>query len=178
MTCLQVIRGTSSHTFTCIASGFTFLKHIPCFVSDTIITVNLCTALTSFFVSYQTAIAEVSECFDGFFVDDAAGFDGVVMEFEGWVGLLLLDTVQRAGFFRAAGQRQSLADIRASIPAEFSRFAAEAMDLLINFGESPSSTIALDFVLSPIPCQSLEEYSSHSLENATRSLALSFIPAI
>jgi hypothetical protein len=56
------------------------------------------------------------------------------MEFEIWVGLLLLNAIQRAGFFRRAGVRHSLADIRASCVADFSRFVPEAVDFLLNAG--------------------------------------------
>ena len=56
------------------------------------------------------------------------------MEFEEWVCLLLLDALQRAGFFTAAGQQHSLADMRAAIGVDYSRFIAEAVDILVSAG--------------------------------------------
>lgn len=64
-----------------------------------------------------------------------AGFDAAIMEFEEWVGLLLLEALQQSGFFRAAGQRHRLANMRAAIRPDFSRFIAEAVDLLLNAGK-------------------------------------------
>ena len=66
------------------------------------------------------------------------GFDATILEFEEWVGLLLLDALQRAGFFRAAGQHHRLADVRAAVRPEFSRFIAEAVHLLVDAGECPN----------------------------------------
>ena len=64
-----------------------------------------------------------------------AGFDAAIMEFEEWVGRLLLEALQRSGFFRAAGQHAHLADMRAAVRPDFSRFIAEAVDLLLNAGK-------------------------------------------
>ena len=63
-----------------------------------------------------------------------AGFDGAVMAFEEWVCLLLLDALQRAGFFRAARQLHALADMRAAVSEDYSRFIAEAVDILVCAG--------------------------------------------
>ena len=70
----------------------------------------------------------------GWYTDAFAGFDGAVMEFEEWVCLLLLDALQRAGFFVAAGQAHSLADMRAAVSADYSRFIAEAVNILVSAG--------------------------------------------
>ncbi len=67
------------------------------------------------------------------------GFDATILEFEEWVGLLLLDALQRAGFFRAADQSHRLADMRAAVRPDFSRFITEAVHLLVDAGECPSS---------------------------------------
>ncbi len=66
---------------------------------------------------------------------NCAGFDATIVEFEEWVGLLLLEALQRAGLFRAAGQRHTAADMRAAVRPDFSRFIVEAVDLLRNAGK-------------------------------------------
>jgi hypothetical protein len=58
------------------------------------------------------------------------------MEFEGWVCLLLLRGLQRAGFFAAAGQAHSLEQLRAAVSADYSRFMAEACSILVSAGSA------------------------------------------
>lgn len=69
--------------------------------------------------------------------------DGVLEEgvrrFEGWCRLLLLDAVQRAGYFRAGGQRAATADIvrlnrRAAGAAGHARMVEAALDILLAAG--------------------------------------------
>lgn len=57
-------------------------------------------------------------------------------QFEEWCRLLLLDALQCAGFFRAAGQRAAAADIvrlnrRAAGAAGHARMVAAALDILL-----------------------------------------------
>lgn len=56
------------------------------------------------------------------------------MEFESWVVLLLLDGLQRAGFFAAAGQAHSLEQLRATVSTDYARFMAEAVNILVDAG--------------------------------------------
>lgn len=69
-----------------------------------------------------------------------AGFDATILEFEGWVGLLLLEATQRSGFFRAAGQRHGLPALFAAVRPDFHRFIAEAVDLLVSAGKCTVSS--------------------------------------
>ncbi len=51
-------------------------------------------------------------------------------EFEDWTELLLLDALQRSGFFTADSKALSLAELQSRVPAGYKRFMAEATDLL------------------------------------------------
>jgi len=64
----------------------------------------------------------------------AAGFDAAVADFERWVCLLLLDGLQRAGFFRAPGDSHTLEGIRGGVAADYARFVAEALAILQKHG--------------------------------------------
>ena len=57
-----------------------------------------------------------------------------MMEFEGWVVLLLLDGLQRAGFFAAAGRAHSLEQLRGATAEGHVRFMAEAVNILVDAG--------------------------------------------
>ena len=68
--------------------------------------------------------------------DTDEALEGAVRRFEGWCRLLLLDAVQRAGFFRATGQRAATADIvrlnkRAAGAAGHARMVEAALDILL-----------------------------------------------
>ena len=58
------------------------------------------------------------------------GFAAVVEEFESWTLLLLLDALQRSGFFTADSKPISLAELQSRVPTSYMRFMAEATDLL------------------------------------------------
>ena len=63
-------------------------------------------------------------------------FEEGVRQFEEWCRLLLLDAMQRAGLFRAAGQRTAAADIvrlnrRAAGAAGHARMVDAALDILL-----------------------------------------------
>lgn len=65
-----------------------------------------------------------------------AGFVETVREFEDWTELLLLDALQRSGFFLAGSQAITLAELQARVPAGYKRFIAEATDLLKASGDT------------------------------------------
>lgn len=68
----------------------------------------------------------------------AAGFDAAVADFERWICFLLLDGLQRAGFFRAPGDSHTLEGIKGSVAADYARFVAEALAILQKQGaQSP-----------------------------------------
>ena len=64
-----------------------------------------------------------------------AGFVETVREFEDWTELLLLDALQRSGFFLADSPAITLAVLQARVPAGYKRFIAEATDLLKASGD-------------------------------------------
>ena len=66
-------------------------------------------------------------------------FIAVVREFEDWTELLLLDALQRSGFFTAGRTALSLAELQGRVPAGYMRFMAEATNLLRASGESLST---------------------------------------
>ena len=65
-----------------------------------------------------------------------AEFTAVVKEFEDWTELLLLDALQRSGFFTADGKALSPAELQSRVPAGYKRFMAEATELLKASGSS------------------------------------------
>ena len=65
----------------------------------------------------------------------SADFVTLVEEFEDWTELLLLDALQRSGFFTAGSNALSLAELQSRVPATYMRFMAEATDLLRASGE-------------------------------------------
>lgn len=72
-------------------------------------------------------------------------FIALVKEFEDWAELLLLDALQRSGFFTAGSTALSLAELQGRVPAGYMRFIAEATDLLRASGE-PLPTHILTFM--------------------------------
>lgn len=72
--------------------------------------------------------------------DDTDGvLEEAVRRIEGWCRLLLLDAVQRAGYFRAGGQRAATADIvrlkrHAAGAAGHARMVEAALDILLAAG--------------------------------------------
>ena len=61
-------------------------------------------------------------------------FTAIVGEFEEWTELLLLDALQRSGFFIAGSDALSLAELQSRVPAGYMRFMAEATELLKTAG--------------------------------------------
>lgn len=80
-------------------------------------------------------------------------FEEAVRQFEEWCHLLLLDALQRAGFFQVAGQRAAAADImrlnrRAASAGGHARMVDAALDILLAAGfirclPSPASSTRL-----------------------------------
>ena len=60
-----------------------------------------------------------------------------MQEFEEWAQLLLLDALQRTGFFTQSSRAISLADLQSRVPAGYARFMAEATAMLEISGKHP-----------------------------------------
>ena len=58
-------------------------------------------------------------------------------EFEEWAQMLLLDALQRAGFFTQSSSAVSPAELQSRVPAGCARFMAEAMAMLEISGKHP-----------------------------------------
>ena len=75
-----------------------------------------------------------------------------MQEFEEWAQLLLLDALQRTGFFTQSSPAISLADLQSRVPAGYARFMAEATAMLEISGKHPVMMSALDIWRGFIVC--------------------------
>ena len=60
-----------------------------------------------------------------------------MQEFEEWAQLLLLNALQRTGFFTQSSRAISLADLQSRVPAGYARFMAETTAMLEISGKHP-----------------------------------------
>lgn len=63
-----------------------------------------------------------------------AGFEAAVEEFEQWVPVLLLDAMQRAGYFKAVGDSSTAAALKEKVDQNYARFFDEALSALCAAG--------------------------------------------
>ncbi len=59
-----------------------------------------------------------------------AGMEVSVADFEAWVALVLVDALQRHGWFRTAGETLTMDALRAGCVPAYARFIPEAVGIL------------------------------------------------
>ncbi|KAK9803996.1 hypothetical protein WJX72_011444 [[Myrmecia] bisecta] len=109
--------------------------------------------------------------------DLPGGFDGAIAQFEAWCRLLLLDGVQRLGLFRRAGERASLADLKAKVAAQHGRLLEELLSILQSAGfvESPASG---HFFATPAVSSSDATSALSQLQATARALETTIAPDV
>lgn len=66
------------------------------------------------------------------------GMDKLVADFTAWAAVMLLDALQRRGWFCSAGETRSVEELRADCIPAYARFLPEALSILQETGMLPT----------------------------------------